>query len=174
MTELKPMGALNVYLTPEFRKQVLSDVLEQKDALNPETRKQLFSILKDKLKISGFRSFINAPKGLTIRAMEGLFEKDSSFISSVLVSWAELAEAKTNTVNALLESLGFKLRTTDEAYADPDNSFSDGWPVGVTYESLFSKAIEHDKAFPLSSDELALLTIWKTGTLPGEFASETT
>ena len=174
MSELQPMVALNVYLTPEFRRQVLSNVLEQKDALNPETRKQLFSILKDKLKISGFRSFVNAPKGLTVRAMESLFEKDSSFIASVLVSWAELAEAKTTQVNPMLQSLGFNLQASEEAYADTENCFSIGWPVGVTFESLYNKATELDKAFPLSSDELALLTIWKTGTLPGEFASETT
>ena len=172
MTELKPMVALNVYLTPEFRRQVLSDVLEQKDALNPETRTALFSILKDKLKVAGFRSFINAPKVLTLRAMESLFEKDSNFVASLLTSWTELIQAKTNQLDSLLESLGFTIRAEDAEYSDPENSFMVGWPADVTYESLFVNANER-KALQLSSDELALLTIWKTGLLPGEFSSET-
>ena len=173
MNELKPMVALNVYLTPEFRRQILSEVLERKEALNPETRKELFSILKDKLKVAGFRSYINAPKGLTIRAMESLFEKDSNFISVVLTSWTELIQSKTNQLDSMLESSGFKLRATDDVYTDPENSFLIGWPAYVTYDTLFTKAKEQVKATQLSSDELALMTIWKTGTLPGEFESET-
>ena len=173
MTELKPMVALNVYLTPEFRRQILSEVLEQKDALNPETRTKLFSILKDKLKVSGFRSFNNAPKSLTVRAMESLFEKDSNFISAVLTAWTELNQSKTKHLYSLLKSLGFAVRAADAEYSDSENSFLVGWPADVTYETLYKTANEQDKAFRLSSDELALFTIWKTGLLPGEFSSET-
>lgn len=172
MNDLKPMVALNVYLTPEFRRQILSEVLEQKDALNPETHTKLFSFLKDKLKVPGFRSPLNAPKALTIRAMEGLFEKDSHFIASILMSWTELLQSKTSKLDALLQSLGFSVRGTDEDYTDHENSFMVGWPVDVSYDTLYSKAIAQVNALDLSSDELALVTIWKTGALPGEFGSE--
>lgn len=172
MNELKPMVSLNVYLTPEFRRQILSEVLEQKDALNPETRTKLFTFLKEKLKVPGFRSSLIAPKALTIRAMEGLFEKDSYFIGSVLTSWMELIHSKTDKLNPLLQSLGFKLREPGGEFEDPENSFVIDWPSDVTYETLFSKAKEQVKGLELTSDELALATIWKTGTLPGEFGTE--
>ena len=57
MEELKPMVALNVYLTPEFRKQILVELIDRKETLNPEIRSTLFSAIKEKNKVPGLKLF---------------------------------------------------------------------------------------------------------------------
>jgi len=171
MTEQKPLVALNVYLTSEFRRQILSEVLDQKNALNSDTRTRFLNFFKEKLKVPGFRNSTNAPKAKLIKATEALFEKDSNFISAVLNAWTELIQSKTIGLDHVLQNLGFDLKMTDTSYSEHDSSFEVGWPKAINYESLFTKVTQQLKAFELNSDELAMVTIWKTGKLPGDFES---
>lgn len=171
MNELQPMVALNVYMTPEFRRQLLSEVLKRLGTLEPTTRDQLASYIKEKIKVSGFRNSLNAPIGLTLRSMETLFENDSNFDSYVLAAWMELFGQQTNVISEFLPKLGFTMISQVEQRNNPEKSFAVGWPKGITYDSLFLSMKEKINDLVLNKDELALITIMLTGRLPGEFAS---
>lgn len=167
MEELKPMVALNVYLTPEFRKQILFELIDRKETLNPEIRSILFSAIKEKNKVPGFRNSFLAPKGLFYQGLEKVFEKDSKFVSIVMNAWQSLKMEQFIPVFYSLEKLGFDVSEPAKTYEDPERCFKSGWPPGVNYERLHANAVEQLKSEKISSDEIALMTVLTTGILPG-------
>lgn len=151
---------------------MLAELIDRKDALNPEIRSILLSTIKEKVKVPGFRSPFNAPKGLYCRGIEKVFEKDSQFVSVVLNSWQSLRMDQFLPVFHSLEKLGFDISDPARIYNDPERCFKSGWPPGVNYETLYTHAVMQLKSKQVSSDEIALMTVLTTGLLPGELAQE--
>ena len=76
MEDLKPAVALNVFIEPYFRKEILQKVFENLDAVPSELRRELIADVKDKVRISGFRNVMSAPRALLLRNAESVFEKE--------------------------------------------------------------------------------------------------
>ena len=70
MNSLLPLISLNVFLLPDFRREILTTVLNQKDNLSPEIKQEFRQAIKEFVKISGFRNPLAAPQALQVRAME--------------------------------------------------------------------------------------------------------
>ena len=167
MDEYRPMVALNVYLEPYFRKDILHKILDNLSKIPEDQRKKFLEAGKQHLRISGFRNPMAAPEGLLVRNAEPLMEKNSRFLSVVLETWAANFTDSFGMLKADLKQLGFSQVDAESNYEDPENAFLEGWPEGLTYTSLEKSVRELSPEITLTRDELCLLTIWLTGYLPG-------
>ncbi len=167
MDDLRPAIALNVFIEPYFRKEILQKVFENLDLIPADLRRELVAEIKDQVRISGFRNPMVAPRALLIRDAESVFEKDSKFDLISLKSWLSIYSQWHDALKKNLIDLGFSISDQVSAgYPDPLNTFLEGWPEGIDFETLFEKITTIDKDFPLNKDETALLSVLLTGYLP--------
>ena len=166
MEDLKPAIALNVFIEPYFRKEILQKIFENLDSIPSELRREFIAEVKDKVRISGFRNAMAAPRALLVRDAETVFEKDTRFSLASLKSWQSLYSKWTKELENILTGLGFSISEQAAAgYPDAINTFLEGWPEGIDFDSLFEKITAQTEKFPLSKDETALLSILLTGYL---------
>jgi hypothetical protein len=166
MNNLLPLISLNIFLLPDFRRETLTTVLNQKDILSPENKREFTQALKEFVKISGFRNPLAAPQALQVRAMESPFEKESRFIKAILSSWAEIKSDLKANVQLVIPELGFEPNNQAPLYPDPDNAFAVGWPEDLSFEKL-EDLVKQKTEVDASPDEISLMTVWLTGRLPG-------
>lgn len=166
MEDLRPAIALNVFIEPYFRKQILEKIFEDLNTLPAELRRELVADVKEKVRISGFRNTMAAPRALLIRNAETVFEKNTRFSLITLKSWLSLYSQWNEKLTQNLKTLGFSISEQAAAgYPDPVNTFLEGWPEGIDFDSLYEKITAQVENFPLSKDETALLSILLTGYL---------
>jgi len=166
MNSLLPLISLNVFLLPDFRREILTTVLNQKDNLSPEIKQEFRQAIKEFVKISGFRNPLAAPQALQVRAMESPFEKESRFVKAILSSWADINSDLQAKVQAVLHELGFEPNVQAPLYPDPENAFAVGWPEDLSFEKL-ADLVKQKTETDASSNEISLMTVWLTGRLPG-------
>lgn len=167
MDEFKPAIALNVFIEPYFRKEVLEKVFGNIDKFSPDLRKDLLAEVKDQVKISGFRNPMVAPRALLIKNAETVFEKDSRFCLTSLKSWQYLYAKWHKALKNGLVDLGFSISEPAAAeYPDPMNTFLVGWHEDISFDALYENLSAKIEGFDLSKDETALLTILLTGYMP--------
>ena len=166
MEDLRPAIALYVFIEPYFRKEILEKVFENLDILPAELRRELIADIKEKVRISGFRNSMVAPRALLIRDAETVFEKDTRFCLISLKNWQSLYTQWHEELKKTLIGLGFSISEQAAAgYPDPVNTFLEGWPEGIDFDTLFEKITAQVKNFTLSKDETALLSVLLTGYL---------
>ena len=169
MDEKKPLLALNLYLEPQFRKEVIQDLLGNLSGLETDQRAKLIEKFKETVHVGGFRNPLQAPMALQVREAEKVFEKDSYFLAAFLGAWRSLYASEASLLIDTWKKLGFS--EADEG-ADPEKAFTDGWPEGLNYGKLEEKLRQANPNTILSGDQLALLTILSTGQLPGDAAGK--
>jgi len=166
MNSSLPLISLNVFLLPDFRREILTTVLYQKDDLSPDNTQELRQAIREFVKISGFRNPLAAPQALQVRAMESPFEKESRFVKAILSSWADINSDLQAKVQAVLPELGFEPNDQALLYPDPENAFAVGWPEDLSFEKL-ADLVKQKTETDASSNEISLMTVWLTGRLPG-------
>ena len=166
MEDLRPAIALNVFIEPYFRREILEKVFVNLDILPAELRRELIADVKEKVRIGGFRNSMVAPRALLIRYAETVFEKDTRFCLIFLKNWQSLFTQWHEELKKNLVDLRFSISEQAAAgYPDPLNTFLEGWPEGIDFDTLFEKINAQVENYPLSKDETALLTIMLTGYL---------
>ena len=166
MEDLRPAIALNVFIEPYFRKEILQKIFDNIDALPAELRRELIAEVKEKVKISGFRNSMAAPRALLIRDAESVFEKDTWFSLITLKNWQSLFSQWHEEIQKKLLALGFSISDQAAAgYPDAVNTFLEGWPEGIDFDNLYEKITAQNEKFPLNKDETALLSVLLTGYL---------
>ena len=166
MDDFRPAIALNVFIEPYFRKEILQKIFEHLDALPSEQRRELVTEIKDQVRISGFRNPMIAPRALLVRDAEPVFEKDAKFNLICLKCWQSLYSQWHDVLKKKLIELGFSIsEPASSGYPDPMNTFLEGWPEGIDFDTLFDKITAQVKDYPLTKDETALLSVLLTGYL---------
>ena len=166
MEDLRPAIALNVFIEPYFRKEILQKIFDNIDSLPAELRREFIAEVKEKVKISGFRNSMAAPRALLIRDAETVFEKDTRFSLITFKNWQSLFSQWHEEVLKKLVSLGFSISDQAAAgYPDAVNTFLEGWPEGIDFDNLYEKITAQIEKFPLNKDETALLSVLLTGYL---------
>ena len=166
MDEFRPAIALNVFIEPYFRKEILQKIFDHIDDLPADLRRELISEVKEQVRISGFRNPIVAPRALLIRDAESVFEKDTRFSLICLKCWQSLYSEWHDVLKKNLVEQGVSIsEPASSGYPDPMNTFLEGWPEGFDFDSLFEKISTQVKGYTLSKDETALLSVLLTGYL---------
>ncbi|NLE84082.1 MAG: hypothetical protein GX603_06160 [Chloroflexi bacterium] len=168
MSELKPLHAINVFIEPWFREEIIENVLADFSVYSDDSRKELVETLKSEVKVHGFRNPLTAPKRLLVREADKLFETDPRFVKVILAAWVQLYDKNSKAIDKVLESLKFDLPETLPVYEDPINGFAEGWPAGVDYAAVVKAMRKVDETNEMTDDQIALYTILRTGFLPGE------
>ncbi len=167
MDDFRPAIALNVFIEPYFRKEILQKIFEHLDILPADLRRDLVTQVKDHVKISGFRNPMVAPRALLVRYAESVFEKDPWFSLICFKCWQSLYSQWHDELKENLTGLGFSIsEPASSGYPDAMNTFLEGWPEGIDFDPLYDQISAKIEGFSLSKDETALLSVLLTGYLP--------
>ncbi|HHX09630.1 MAG TPA: hypothetical protein GX730_09430 [Chloroflexi bacterium] len=168
MSELQPLHAINVYIEPWFREEIITKIFEDFSLYPEPLRKELVESVKNEVKVSGFRNPLTAPKRLLVREVEKIFETDPRFVSIILRTWMKLFDSHENEFRKTLKDLDFQFSELAPLYPDAENAFETLWPDGVDYQKVIDKVREDNKTLEMSDDEIVFYSILLTGCLPGE------
>lgn len=160
-----PFHAINDFMLPDFRLNVLQSVLGSLDSLTPERRNALQGLLKRTLKISGFRNPLQAPVGLKARHAVATFERNAEFVAQIAAAWSELRPDLRQQVFDLLCELGWEVLPV-EADRTKLPGFLTRWPKSDSFEAITGAFHQKYPDVDVADNDISLMTVWLGGRLP--------
>lgn len=170
-TQFFHFHTINEFMLPEYRLQVLTQVISNLDTLPAELRAQLIAQIRQLVKVPGFRNSSQAPAAVKVRGSVQAFERSPQFAANVLSAWSELNPGLRQQVHDLLTARGWKLLPVD---ADRTKlpGFLTRWPKAEQFDVL-------DEAFRVqfpettaSKDDISLMEVWLSTRLPYELVDQ--
>jgi hypothetical protein len=152
-----PFHAINEYMLPEFRLDVIGKVLRGLDSLSGPRRSALNNMIKRYISVPGFRNGSAAPLGVKIRSSVSPFERHSDFAATLLQGWCELHP-----------DLGARFEGVLPLEADRSKlpGFQTNWPKVETYEALDQAFYDANPGFEAESNDIRLMVVWLVNRLP--------
>lgn len=160
-----PFHAINEFMLPDYRHEVLQQVLSDTSKLTNAQRGALNGEIKRLVKVPGFRNSSIAPLPLKIRAAETTFEKNPGFTARVLQCWSEIHEDLRQQVYDLLKNRNWEILPV-EADRTKLPGFLGDWPKQDTYEVLNKAFSETYADSTASENDVRLMIVWLSGRLP--------
>lgn len=164
-TEYLPFHAINQFMLPEYRLNVLHNILENFDEVPSEQRSMIVNLFKAIVKIPGFRNSWTAPFTLRLKNSVSAFEQSPDFVGAVLMSWGVLHADLRQKVHDFLVSRGWEVLPT-EADRMRLPGFQITWKKGETYEVLNQAFDETYPAHGFSENDVRLMIVWVAVQLP--------
>lgn len=157
--------AINEFMLPEYRQQVLNMVFTRSDDLPAERRNALNNQVKRAVAVPGFRNSAQAPAAVKARAAVKAFEKKPELAAQVLAAWYDLHPELCQKTYDLLIERGWTLLPID---ADRTKlpGFMVTWPKQDEFEVLNSAFHEKYPDFPAENNDISLMAVWLAGRLP--------
>lgn len=162
-----PFHAINEFMRPDFRLQVVRAALNALPALPEDIRLPVDRMTRQVVRVPGFRNSMKAPASLKARPMAEAFEKSPELVAAVLAAWAEAHPDLRQKVYDLLVSRGWEM-LPPEADRRELPGFLTVWPKGEEFEVL-NKAFE--EKYPdagETTDNVSLMIVWISTRLPYE------
>jgi len=169
--------AINEFMLPDYRQQVLNLVFSRSDELTADRRNALNNQVKRHVSVPGFRNSTQAPAAVKARASVKAFEKSPELAAQVLSAWYELHPDLRQKVYDLLVERGWTLLPVEADRAKLPG-FMVTWPKQDEFEVLNTAFHEKHPDFPVENNDISLMAVWLSGRLPyqlvepGEEASE--
>jgi len=161
-----PFHAINEYMLPEFRLNVITAVLRDMDKLPGARRATLNNMIKRSVSVPGFRNSALAPLGVKVRGAVSTFERSEDFAAQVLQGWAELHADLRDKVYASLQGRSFEEILPAEADRSKLPGFQTTWPKAETYEALDEAFFSANPGAQVSTDDIRLMVVWLVNRLP--------
>ena len=160
-----PFHAINEFMLPEYRIEVLSSVLKSLEKLSESDRNTINKDIKKMVTVQGFRNSMMAPLPMKIKNAEHVFEKQPSFVADILNGWGSLHQDLRNKVYLLLNERNWK---TPDLETDRTKlpGFLTTWPQSETFETLITAYREKYPADPESDNNISLMVVWVSARLP--------
>ena len=163
-----PFHALNEFMTPEYRLEVIRGVLSAQPGLPDSLRHPIDKLTGKLVKIPGFRNSLKAPTPLRIKPTVEAFEKSPNLVAAILSAWAENHADLREKVFTLLES-----RKWDILPINADRSKLPGfltiWPQNENFDVLNQAFREIFPEFEAPNNDVSLMVVWLSGRLPYQF-----
>ncbi len=166
-----PFNAINEFMLPDYRREVIRTVLSELQTLNEGRQKSIIGLLRKNVQIQGFRNSALAPISLKVNGSTKAFEKSAQFVGVMLNAWCEIKHDLALRVLNLLESRGWKILPI-EVDRSVLPGFQTRWPAHETFELMISAYLV---MFPDSHDlenDINLMVVWLSNRLPYEMVSE--
>lgn len=160
-----PFHAINEFMLPEYRLQVLQTVLGNIDHLSPERRNAINQLLKRSLKVPGFRNVLQAPVAIKVKNSVTTFERSPEMVAQVVSGWTELHPDLRTQVFDLLTGLGWELLPV-EADRTHLPGFLTRWPKTNSFEVITAAFHEKYPDAAAADNDISLMTVWLGGRLP--------
>jgi hypothetical protein len=160
-----PFHAINEFMLPDYRREVLQQVLSDTSKLSGGQRGAINGDIKRLVKVPGFRNSSVAPLLLKIRGAESTFEKNSGFAAKVLQGWSEIHSDLRQQVYDLLKGRNWEILPV-EADRTKLPGFLGDWPKEDNYTVLNKAFSETYADSPASENDVRLMIVWLSGRLP--------
>lgn len=171
-TQFLHFHTINEFMLPDFRQQVLTQVIANLESLPGDLRSRLSGQIRQLVKVPGFRNSSLAPAAVKVRGAIQAFERSPQFAANVLAAWSELNAELRQQVFDFLTARGWTLLPVD---ADRTKlpGFLTRWPKAEQFDVLDEafRALHSDT--PHSKDEVSLMVVWLSTRLPYELVDQT-
>lgn len=167
-----PFHAINEYMLPEYRLNVIGAVLRGLDQIPGERRGAINNMIRRYVSVPGFRNSASAPLAVKIRSTVSTFEKRPDFTATLLQAWSELNADLRGRVYAMLQGRSFENVLPAEADRSKLPGFLTTWPKAETYEVLDQAFYDANPGFEASTDDIRLMVVWLVNRLPYDLFDE--
>jgi hypothetical protein len=163
--KFSPFHAINDFMRPDYRTEVITLVVSSLNDLPESDRKSINAQTKHLVQVPGFRNSSQAPARLRIKPTISAFEKSPQLAAAVIAAWATLHAELRQEVYDLLVSRGWELLPPD---ADRTRlpGFLTTWPQDEDFEKIDQAFSEKYPDHDVSGDDVSLMTVWLAGRLP--------
>jgi hypothetical protein len=166
-----PFHAINEFMRPDFRLEVVRSTLYALPNLPEGFRPPIDRLTRKVIQVPGFRNSVKAPTALKVKPTAEAFEKSSDLVAAVLSAWAEAHPELRQQVYDLLVSRDWKVLPL-EADRTKIPGFLTRWPKGEDFDVLNNAYIEKYPGSQTSSDQVSLMVVWISGRLPYQLVGE--
>ena len=160
-----PFHAINQFMIPEYRLEILHKVLTHLDDLPAERKNHILNLFKHYVKLPGFRNSILAPMPIKVKGAVPIFEKRPDFTSQILMAWSEMnLELRQQIYDMLVE------RQWELGPVDTDRTqlpgFLTSWPQEETYDLLDAAFLAKYPDVKARDYDVRLMVVWLSDRLP--------
>lgn len=166
-----PFHAINEFMVPEYRLNVIQTVLHDFGKLPGTRRSTINNLIRRHVQVPGFRNSTLAPAPVKAKAAVSTFERSPEFVAQVLQGWAETKPELRQMVHGFLEGREWELLPPD---ADRTKlpGFMVVWPQGETYDVLDEAFANAYPDNTVDVNDLRLMIVWLAGRLPYDMFEE--
>ncbi len=188
-TEFLPFHAINEYMRPDFRLNVIRETLSAQATLEQYLSNDLNQQLKKYVTVPGFRSSDKAPALIKVLPTSKAFEKNPDLVAVLISCWAEIQSKLREQAYSVLKERRWPLFPENEDPA-PTASITETikewpvfpitmdraklpgfyihWPKGEDFEALYKTFSELYSDSDASIDKVSLMMVWLSMRLPLE------
>ena len=170
-TQFFHFHTINEFMLPDFRQQVLTQVITNIESLPPELRSQLSAQIRQLVKVPGFRNSSQAPAVVKVRGSIQAFERSPQFAANVLSAWSELNASLRQQVYDFLVQRGWKVLPV-EADRTTVPGFLTRWPKAEQFDVLDEAFRAAPPETTSSKDDISLMVVWISTRLPYELVEQ--
>lgn len=160
-----PFHAINEFMLPDFRLNVIQTVLTGIEKLPRERRNNINSHIKKAVQVPGFRNSLLAPAPIKARSSVSAFERRPDFVANVLQGWTELKPELRQKVYDFLKAREWEILPA-EADRTKLPGFIPAWPKGQDYDVLGQAYAEMFPGEQPDENDLRLMIVWLANRLP--------
>lgn len=182
-----PFHAINEFMRPDFRLNVVRYTLTRLDELPEQYRNPIQAAIRKTVKVPGFRNSEKAPALVKVLPTAKAFEKNSELVAAILAGWAELHPDLKSQVYAVLQRRGWRMFPPEfHALEDLPSLKSEAdwgvlplhadrarlpgfliyWHAGQDFEAIYATFTELFPDASASIDEVSLMAVWLANRLP--------
>lgn len=191
--EYLPFHAINEFMRPDFRLSLIKEILSALPGLGEKHNSRINHLLKNLIKVPGFRNSDKAPTLMKTLPTSKAFEKSPELVAAMLSAWADMNTDLRDRVFTLLklrgwyllpenQTISIEMLSTDQLKkwpvlppeADRVNlpGFYIYWPNGEDYESMYKQFSQDNPDYEASIDKVSLMIIWLSLRLPYHMEDE--
>ncbi|HWQ05305.1 MAG TPA: hypothetical protein VN452_08110 [Longilinea sp.] len=166
-TQFFHFHTINEFMLPDYRQQVLTQVISNLDNLPVDLRSRLNGHIRNLVKVPGFRNSGLAPVPVKVRGSIQAFEQSPKFTASVLAGWCTLNEELARQTFDFLTARGWTLLPL-EADRTKLPGFLTHWPKAEQFDVLDEAFRDQYPETIYSDNDISLMVVWLSARLPYE------
>lgn len=171
MTEFLPFHAINEFMRDDYRLEVVRTALTALPDLPAEQREAVERLTRRLVQTPGFRNSAKAPVAKRVRPTAEAFAKNHLLVAAILSAWSSAQAELRQRVYDLLTERGWELLPLDADRAQLPGFFTH-WPKSEDFEIINKAYAEKYPDHPASTDDVSLMTVWLTVSLPYDFEED--
>lgn len=163
--EFLPFSAINMFMRPDYRLEVVHQVFNRMYESPEEVRATFNRYIKKYVMVPGFRNSSAAPAALKIKPYISAFESQAEVAAFTLAVWARVNSSLVDKVFDLLIARGWELLPKDVDRTKLPG-FLTTWPKDESFEAVNQAFNEKYTEITYNRDDISLMAVWLSGRLP--------
>lgn len=186
-----PFHAINEFMRPDFRLNVVRQTLTELNKLPSKYREAVSHQIRRCVQVPGFRNSEKAPTVVKVIPTAKAFESHPELVAEILTAWSEIkSELRTQVLQVLKTRQWFffpdefeNLKSLPNLKGQEDwgilpisadrtrlPGFLIYWPLNQDFEAIYQTYNELNPEGKGSLDEVSLMSVWLSNRLPYHIA----